>query len=168
MLDTLDLLIQKYDSSTRRPLAEPLEVALVHGGVKDTHVLNHLVMHATRRNTYTSVCEEVRNIMFTRATLLNTAPMDIGAPDKEKGRARRVTKAKARRGASRERGAHEGKRMRTQTRVFSASIVGRRDSESVTVANEHANKEGAWGLSRKTRRLQVAKHAMKRKTAGSS
>ena len=82
-LDTLDLLVQKCESSTGSPLAEPLKVVLVQ------RVLNHLVMHATRLNTYASVCGEVRNIMLTRATLMNTAqPMDIGALDKAKGRDR--------------------------------------------------------------------------------
>ena len=44
-----------------------------------------------------SVCEEVRNIMLVRATLMNTAqPMHIGATDK--GSARRArARAKARR-----------------------------------------------------------------------
>ena len=58
-------------------------------------------MHATRLNTYASVCEEVRNIMQIRATLMSTAhPMDIGALDKEKGKEKgkdkKVTMAKAR------------------------------------------------------------------------
>ena len=84
--DTLDLLIQKYESSTGTPLAEPLKEALVQRGVKDRYVLNHLVMHATRLNAYASVCEEVRSIMLTRATLMNTAQlMDSGAMDKAKG-----------------------------------------------------------------------------------
>ena len=51
-------------------------MAFVHRGVKDTDVLNHLVMHASR----------VRNIMLARATLMNTAqPMDIVALDRGKG-----------------------------------------------------------------------------------
>ena len=99
-LDTLDLLVQKYEPSTRTPLAEPLKVALVQRGVKERDVLNHLVMHATRLNTHASVCEEVRNIMNTRATLVNMAqPTDIGALDKvkrkrQRQKARRVTGAK--------------------------------------------------------------------------
>ena len=35
-LDTLDLHVQKHESSTGTPLAEPLKVALVQRGVKDT------------------------------------------------------------------------------------------------------------------------------------
>ena len=50
-LDTLDLLVQKYESSTGTPLAEPLKVALVQRGVQDTSLLNHFVMHAIRLNT---------------------------------------------------------------------------------------------------------------------
>ena len=72
-------------------------MAPVQKGVRDADVLNHLVMHASRLSTCASVCEEVRNIMRTRATLMNTAqPMDIGALAKGEGRregarARRVT-----------------------------------------------------------------------------
>ena len=76
--------------------------------------------------------------MLARATLMNTAqPMDIGALNwrKAKARARRVTRATAR--ASREREAHEGKRMRKQTKMFSTSTAGRRDAEIVIVANEY-------------------------------
>ena len=46
--------------------------------------------------------------------------------------------------------------------------LGSRDTENVTVANEHANKGVVKMLSWKTRRLQVVKPTMKRKTAGSS
>ena len=54
-------------------------------GVKGTE--DNLVMHANRLNMYASVCEEVRNTMLTRSTLMNTAqPMDIGALDKGKGK----------------------------------------------------------------------------------
>ena len=85
-LDTSDLSVQRYESSTETPLAEPLKVALVQREVKDTDVLNHFVMHASGLNTYALVCEEVRNIMLARATRMNTAPMIIGAPDKGKTR----------------------------------------------------------------------------------
>ena len=62
-------------------------MALVQRGVKGTDVLDHLVVHAIRLNTYALVCEEVRYIMIARATLMNTAwPMDIGALDKVKGK----------------------------------------------------------------------------------
>ena len=94
-LDTLDLLVQKYKSSTGTPLAEPLTVALVQRGVKDTDVVNHLVMHVSRLNTYALVYEQVRNIMLTRPTLMNTAqPMDIGALDKENGKKGKDKKGK--------------------------------------------------------------------------
>ena len=85
--DTLDLLVQKYEPSTSAPLAVPLKVALVQKGVKHTDVLNHLVMHASRLSTNALVCEEVRSLMLTRATLMNTAQqVDIGALDKQKGK----------------------------------------------------------------------------------
>ena len=64
-LDTLDLLVLKYESSKGIPLAEPLEVALVQRGVKDTDALNHHVMHGSRVNSYALVFEAVRNIMLT-------------------------------------------------------------------------------------------------------
>ena len=41
--------------------------------------------------------------------------------------------------------------MRTQTRMFSASSLGRRDTENVNVANEHAIREVVRKISRKTR-----------------
>ena len=75
-----DRLVQKNESSTGT------QGALVRIGVKDTDVLNHLVIHASRLNTYALVCTEVRIIMLTRATLMNTAqPMDIGALDTGEG-----------------------------------------------------------------------------------
>ena len=94
-LDTLDLHIQRHESSTEAPLAEQLE-APVQRGVKDTDVLNHL---ATRLNTNVSLCEEVCNIMLTRGTLMNTAePMDSGAldkcRDKDKGKGKKGDKGK--------------------------------------------------------------------------
>ena len=118
--------VQKYESSTGIPVAEPLAVALVQRGVRDTDVLNHLVMHARRLNTNASVCVEVRNIMLTRATLMNTVQaVDIGTLDKEKGK---VTRSEARRRANSQLEADEEKRMRTsQTRMFSASTAGRRE-----------------------------------------
>ena len=62
-------------------------MALVQRGVKDNDVLNFFVVHASRLNTYASVCEEVRINMLTKATLMNTAqPMDIGALGKRKGK----------------------------------------------------------------------------------
>ena len=53
----------KYESNTKTPLAN-------------------------RLNTYALVCEEVRTIvLFVRPTLMYTAQaMEIGAPDKEKGK----------------------------------------------------------------------------------
>ena len=128
-LDTLDLFVQRFASSTGTPVAEPLKVALVQRGVTDTDAMNHLVMHATRLNTYASVCEEVRNIMLTRATLMN----DIGALDKEKGKEKGKDKkgdevkgkGKGKQGA----GSPRGKRMRTQTRMFSASTAGREGAQ---------------------------------------
>ena len=109
-LDTLDLHIQRHESSTEAPLAEPLEVALVQRGVKDTDVLNHLGMHATRLNTYVWLCEEVCNIMLTRGTLMNTAePMDSGAlsldkcKDKGKGKGKKGDKGKGKENEPRQR-----------------------------------------------------------------
>ena len=68
-----------------------------------------------------------------------------------------------------ERVAREEKRPRTQTKMFSASsTAGRRDTENVIVANEHTNRGMVRELSRKTRRLQIMKHTMTRKTAGFS
>ena len=92
--------------------AEPLKVALVQRGVKDTDVLNHLVTHGSQLNTYASACEEVRNILHTRATLMKAAqPMDIGAldreKDKEKGKGKKGDKGKGKGRASRVRAAHE-------------------------------------------------------------
>ena len=102
----------KYEFSTGTPLAEPLKVALVQRGVKDTDVLNHLVTHGSQLNTYASACEEVRNILHTRATLMKAAqPMDIGAldrrKDKEKGKGKKGDKGKGKGRASRVRAAHE-------------------------------------------------------------
>ena len=50
-------------------------MTLVQRGVQDTVVLNHLVKHATRLNTYASVFEKVHKIMLTIATLMNTAQL---------------------------------------------------------------------------------------------
>ena len=86
-LNPLDLPVQECESSTGTPRAKPLKVILVQRRVKAADVLNHFVMHASRLNTCASVCEEVRNIMFTRATLLNTAqPKDIRALEQGKGK----------------------------------------------------------------------------------
>ena len=74
----MDLLIQKYMSSTGTAVAEPLSVALIQRGVKDTDVLNHWVTHASRLNTHMLVNKEVRNFTLTRSALaLTTAPMDL-------------------------------------------------------------------------------------------
>ena len=165
-LDTLNLLVQKYESSTGTPLAEPLKVALVHRGLKDTDVLNHLVMHAGRLNTYALVCQEVRNIMLARATLMNTAGHRCSGQAERQRDGRELETAKARGNASSQREAHEGKRMRTQARMFGASSTGRRDTENVNVANEYVIRGLVRKLSRKTRRLQVVKHTKKRETSG--
>ena len=58
--------------------------------------------------------------------------------------------------------------MRTQTRMFSRSIAGRRDTENVIVASEYMIGEVVRKLSRKTRRLQVVKQTTSRKTVGFS
>ena len=54
-LDTLDLLVQKFESSTGTPLLEPHKVALLQRKIKGTDVLNHLVMHASPVTKYASI-----------------------------------------------------------------------------------------------------------------
>ena len=86
-LDSLDLLITKYEQMTNDFLAEALKVALVQRSVRDPEIRSHLILHGARLNTYQTVREEVRNIMLTRASLATTpTPMDISALDKGKGK----------------------------------------------------------------------------------
>ena len=52
-------------------------------------------MRASRLNTYASVCEDVRNIMLTRATLMNTVqPEDIGQGEGRMGKDKEGDKGK--------------------------------------------------------------------------
>ena len=149
-------------------------MALVQRGEKDTDVPNHLVMLTSRLNSHASVCEEVRNIMRTRGTLVNTAqPMDTGALDKGtakgKARRRRVTMSKARRKASRERG-EPTRESEGEPRQRCAVLLLREEStqKNATVANVYVIREVVRKPSRKTRRLQVVKHTTKGKTPGFS
>ena len=101
--DTLDHFVQKYESSTGTPLAEPLK--LVQRRVKGTDVLNHFVMHASRLNAFASVCEEIRDIMLPRATMMNTAqPLDIGAVEKRNGKKGKGKGKKGDKGKGKEKG----------------------------------------------------------------
>ena len=85
------------------------------------------------------VCEEVRNIMLTRATLMNTAqPINIGALEKEKqenGKKGDKGRGKGKGKQPSQLKAHERKRMRTQRRMFSVATLGRRDKENVNVVS---------------------------------
>ncbi len=84
-LDSLDLLIMKYEDATKDTISEPLKVALVQRGVKDSPLYEHLVMHSARLSDYVKVREEVRNIMVTRMAISSTpSPMDISALGKGK------------------------------------------------------------------------------------
>jgi hypothetical protein len=84
-LDSLDLLIMKYEDATKDTISEPLKVALVQRGIKDTTLREHLVMHSARLSDYVKVREEVRNIMVTRMAINNSpSPMDISALGKGK------------------------------------------------------------------------------------
>ena len=84
-LDTLDLLIMRYEDATKDTVSEPLKVALVQRGVKDPSLREHLVMHSARLSDYVKIREEVRNIMVTRMAINSTpSPMDISAFGKGK------------------------------------------------------------------------------------
>ena len=93
----------------------PLKVALVQTGVKDADVL----MHDSRLNTYAVVCEEVLNIMPNA--------LDKGK-GKEKGKGKKGDKGK------RKKKSNEDKRIKTQTKMFSASAGRRGDTANVNVA----------------------------------
>ena len=120
-----------------------------------TDVLSHFMMHASPLNTWGSVCEEVRDIKLTRATLMDTAqPMDIGALEQEK-----QVNGKQPPESHRER-----ERMRTQTRMFSVLTVGGRDTENVNVVSTCVIRAVVRKLSRTMRRLQEVKHSKKKET----
>ena len=79
-LDSLDLLIMKYEDATKNTITEPMKADLVRRGIKDTSLREHLVTHSARLSDYVKVKEEVRNIMVTRGAINDTlSPMDISS-----------------------------------------------------------------------------------------
>ena len=88
--ETFDMLVRRYEDAVGDPLGDKLKIGLVHRGLKDQDLRQHLLLQTQRLNTYDLVREEIRSITVARRAMSLTpggpAPMDIGYVGGKKGK----------------------------------------------------------------------------------